>query len=237
MSFTTTPISEVHLLLGGDPISFDDMEIPEDAVRYHFDGYDPYVHTPEMYREHSKKMMGHKSYETQRKAVIHSNKTRIVTAETRKKMSESQKNRPPVSIETGKKISKAFIPTSQTKGMAQMIRDDIADMKIKLQNYNEFKPELDRIERFVTETLAELPDYVKPKDIRTLQREINRLYQEAESKIGAGASKQGIMGGSLLARARKALTQDLNDYANWAPGLNAEEKVLAESAKKIFVQS
>jgi len=131
-----------------------------------------------------------------------------------------------------KKISKAFIPTSQTKGMAQMIRDDIADMKIKLQNYNEFKPELDRIEKFVTETLAELPDYVKPKDIRTLQREINRLYQEAESKIGAGASKQGIMGGSLLARARKALTQDLNDYANWAPGLNAEEKVLAESAKK-----
>ncbi len=106
MSFTTTPISEVHLLLGGDPISFDDMEIPEDAVRYHLDGYDPYVHTPEMYREHSKKMMGHKSYETQRKAVIHSNKTRILSDETHKKMSESQKNKPPVSIETGKKISK-----------------------------------------------------------------------------------------------------------------------------------
>ena len=32
MSFTTTPISEIHLILGGDPISFDDMEIPEDAV-------------------------------------------------------------------------------------------------------------------------------------------------------------------------------------------------------------
>ncbi len=40
------------------------------------------------------------------------------------------------------------------------------------------------------------------------------------------------MGGSLLAKARKALTGDLNDYANWAPGLNAEEKVLAEAAKK-----
>jgi len=131
-----------------------------------------------------------------------------------------------------KKISKSFIPTSRTKAMAQNIRDEIADMKVRLNNYNEFKPELDKIEKFVIETLAELPDYIKPKDVRTFQREINRLYQEAESKLGPGGAKQGIMGGSLLAKARKALTGDLNDYANWAPGLNAEEKVLAEAAKK-----
>jgi len=131
-----------------------------------------------------------------------------------------------------KKISKSFIPTGRTKSMAQNIRDEIADMKVQLENYNEFKPELDKIETFVVETLSNLPDYIKPKDVRTFQREINRLYQEAESKLGPGGAKQGIMGGSLLAKARKALTGDLNDYANWAPGLNAEEKVLAEAAKK-----
>jgi hypothetical protein len=131
-----------------------------------------------------------------------------------------------------KKISKSFIPTSRTKSMAQSIRDEIADMKVQLENYDTFKPELDKIERFVVETLSNLPDYIKPKDVRTFQREINRLYQEAESKLGPGGAKQGIMGGSLLAKARKALTGDLNDYANWAPGLNAEEKVLAEAAKK-----
>jgi len=131
-----------------------------------------------------------------------------------------------------KKISKSFIPTSRTKSMAQSIRDEIADMKVQLENYETFKPELDKIEKFVVETLSNLPDYIKPKDVRTFQREINRLYQEAESKLGPGGAKQGIMGGSLLAKARKALTGDLNDYANWAPGLNAEEKVLAEAAKK-----
>ena len=131
-----------------------------------------------------------------------------------------------------KKISKSFIPTGRTKSMAQNIRDEIADMKVQLENYETFKPELDKIEKFVVETLSNLPDYIKPKDVRTFQREINRLYQEAESKLGPGGAKQGIMGGSLLAKARKALTGDLNDYANWAPGLNAEEKVLAEAAKK-----
>ena len=131
-----------------------------------------------------------------------------------------------------KNISKSFIPTGRTKSMAQNITDEIADMKVQLENYETFKPELDKIEKFVVETLSNLPDYIKPKDVRTFQREINRLYQEAESKLGPGGAKQGIMGGSLLAKARKALTGDLNDYANWAPGLNAEEKVLAEAAKK-----
>jgi hypothetical protein len=58
------------------------------------------------------------------------------------------------------------------------------------------------------------------------------LYQEAEALIGPAAKKQGTPGGSYLAKLRKALTTDLNDYANWAPGLSGEEKVLAESAKK-----
>ena len=58
------------------------------------------------------------------------------------------------------------------------------------------------------------------------------MYQEAEALIGPAAKKQGTPGGSYLAKLRKALTTDLNDYANWAPGLSPEEKVLAESAKK-----
>ena len=51
--------------------------------------------------------------------------------------------------------------------MAQNIRDELQDMKVQLENYNEFRPELDKIEKFVVETLANLPDYIKPKDIRT----------------------------------------------------------------------
>ena len=131
-----------------------------------------------------------------------------------------------------KKISKNFIPTANTKAVAQNVRDELADATIRLENYSEFKPQLDAIENFVVESIANLPKYVKPKDIRTIQREINRLYQEAEALIGPAAKKQGTPGGSLLAKLRKALTTDLNDYANWAPGLNTEEKILAESAKK-----
>ena len=131
-----------------------------------------------------------------------------------------------------KKISKNFIPTGNTKAIAQNIRDDLQDSVIKLNNYNEFKPQFDQIENFIVDTVANLPDYIKPKDIRVLQREINRLYQEAEALIGPAAKKQGTPGGSYLAKLRKALTTDLNDYANWAPGLSPEEKVLAESAKK-----
>ena len=131
-----------------------------------------------------------------------------------------------------KKISKNFIPTNNTKAIAQNIRDELQDAVIKLDNYSEFKPQLDQIEKFIIDTVANLPDYIKPKDIRVLQREINRLYQEAEALIGPAAKKQGTPGGSYLAKLRKALTTDLNDYANWAPGLSPEEKVLAESAKK-----
>jgi len=131
-----------------------------------------------------------------------------------------------------KKISKNFIPTNNTKAIAQNIRDELQDSVIKLDNYEQFKPQLDEIEKFIIDTVANLPAYIKPKDIRILQREINRLYQEAEALIGPAAKKQGTPGGSYLAKLRKALTTDLNDYANWAPGLSGEEKVLAESAKK-----
>ena len=132
-----------------------------------------------------------------------------------------------------KKISKDFIPTEKTKYIANNVRDQLADAKIKLTNYEEFKPQFDAIDDFIVNTLANLPKYIKPKDVRTLQREINRLYAEAESQIGpAFAKKQGTAGGSQLAQIRKALITDLNDYANWAPGLNAEEKIMAESAKK-----
>jgi hypothetical protein len=57
-------------------------------------GYNPKVHTKEMYKEHSKKMKG-KSFATpkSRAATILSNQTRILSDETRKKMSESQKKR------------------------------------------------------------------------------------------------------------------------------------------------
>jgi len=132
-----------------------------------------------------------------------------------------------------KKISKDFIPTEKTRMIANQVRDELADATIKLTNYNEFKPQFDAIDNFIVENLANLPRYIKPKDVRTLQREINRLYAEAESQIGpAFAKKQGTAGGSQLAKIRKALITDLNDYANWAPGLNAEEKIMAESAKK-----
>ena len=132
-----------------------------------------------------------------------------------------------------KKISKDFIPTEKTRFIANQVKDQLADAKIKLKNYEEFSPQFDAIDDFIVNTLSNLPRYIKPKDVRTLQREINRLYQEAESQIGpAFAKKQGTAGGSQLAQIRKALITDLNDYANWAPGLNAEEKIMAESAKK-----
>ena len=71
MSFTTTPISEVHLILGGDPISFDDMEIPEDAV-WEWGG------TSDASRE------GAREYMT----------NRVVSEETRQKLSDYWKSQP-----------------------------------------------------------------------------------------------------------------------------------------------
>ena len=130
------------------------------------------------------------------------------------------------------KISKDFIPTEQTRMIAQKAADELADATIQLKNYEQFKPELDKIDSFIVNTLANLPKYIKPKDVRTLQREINKLYQEAEAKIGPAFKNQGTAGGSQLASIRKALINDLNDYANWAPGLNNAEKEMAESAKK-----
>ena len=105
-----------------------------------------------------------------------------------------------------KKISKNFIPTNNTKAIAQNIRDELQDSVIRLDNYAEFKPQFDQIENFIVDTVANLPAYIKPKDIRVLQREINRLYQEAEALIGPAAKKQGTPGGSYLAKLRKALT-------------------------------
>ena len=131
-----------------------------------------------------------------------------------------------------KKISKDFIPTEQTRMIAQKAADELADATIQLKNYETFKPELDKIDDFIINKLANLPKYIKPKDVRTLQREINKLYQEAEAKIGPAFKNQGTAGGSQLAQIRKALINDLNDYANWAPGLNTAEKEMAESAKK-----
>ena len=71
-------------------------------------GYHPTIHTPEMYKEHSKKMKG-KSFATpkSRAAIILSNQTRIVSDETKKKISESNKDKI-VSAETRKKLSEAL---------------------------------------------------------------------------------------------------------------------------------
>jgi hypothetical protein len=78
---------------------------PNDPPSAGWGGYNPKWHTSEMYArqsvrqrgckrpEHSKKMMGHKSYETQIQATILSNQTRIVSDETKKKISESHKKR------------------------------------------------------------------------------------------------------------------------------------------------
>ncbi len=82
---------------------------PDDSpARPGFGGYNPKWHTPEMYKKHSEYMTG-KSFSTpkSRAATILSNQTRIVSDETKKKMSESNKGKI-ISPETGVKISKAL---------------------------------------------------------------------------------------------------------------------------------
>ena len=76
-------------------------EIPEDAVYYKgsVGGYDPLIHTPEMHKKHGEFMKGnqyHKGrtqteYQKKRTSEVHIGK--IVSKETRKKQSASQKKR------------------------------------------------------------------------------------------------------------------------------------------------
>ena len=64
-------------------------------------------------------------------------------------------------LEVHNKISKDFIPTEKTKYIANNVRDQLADAKIRLSNYEEFKPQFDAIDDFIVNTLANLPKYIK----------------------------------------------------------------------------
>ena len=96
-------------------------------------GYHPTIHTPEMYKEHSEYMKG-KSFATpkSRAAIILSNQTRIVSDETKKKISESNKDKI-VSAETRTKLSETlrgktriYPKTRKSRPMTDEMRKNIS---------------------------------------------------------------------------------------------------------------
>ena len=106
---------------------------PNDPPSMGWGGYDSTIHTPKMYKEHSKKMKG-KSFATpkSRAATVLSNQTRIVSDATKKKISESNKNKI-FSSEHRKKISEAlkgkkrnYPKTRKPRLMTNEIRENIS---------------------------------------------------------------------------------------------------------------
>ena len=131
------------------------------------------------------------------------------------------------------KISKPFINTNNTKQVAQVLKDRLAQMQIQTTTYEQFVPTTGKIDDFITKTLATLPEYITPLQLRGLQREINALYGEMVDKTG----NRTFSGSSMLADARKALTTDLNNFALWRQDMPDAEKVIAESAKKSLLRA
>ena len=106
---------------------------PNDTPSAGWGGYNPQVHTPEMYKEHSEYMKG-KSFATpkSRAATILSNQTRIVSDGTKKKISESNKGKL-VSPKTRKKISETlggktriYPKTRKSRPMTDEMRKNIS---------------------------------------------------------------------------------------------------------------
>tara|TARA_R100001480_G_C4733624_1_gene181295 strand:- start:127 stop:1656 length:1530 start_codon:yes stop_codon:yes gene_type:complete len=106
-------------------------------------------------------------------------------------------------------------------------------MQIQTTNYEQFVPTTGKIDDFITKTLASLPEYLTPLQLRGLQREINALYGEMVDQTG----NRTFSGSSMLADARKALTTDLNNFALWRQDLTDAEKTIAESAKKSLLRA
>ena len=131
------------------------------------------------------------------------------------------------------KISKPFINTNNTKQVAQVLKDRLAQMQIQTTTYEQFVPTTGKIDDFITKTLATLPEYITPLQLRGLQREINALYGEMVDKTG----NRTFSGSSMLADARKALTTDLNNFALWRQDMPDAEKVIAESAESAPARS
>jgi len=133
---------------------------------------------------------------------------------------------------TASKIKTPFIGTSNTKAVGKMLQDRIDQYKIQLNNYETYRPNLNEMEDFIVNKLANLPEYLDPLQIRGLQKEINKIYGNMKGEFGAN-----FAGSDILAQARKALTTDLNNFAGWKAGLGPAEKAAAESAKKALLRA
>ena len=64
------------------------------------------------------------------------------------------------------KISKPFINTNNTKQVAQVLKDRLAQMQIQTTTYEQFVPTTGKIDDFITKTLATLPEYITPLQLR-----------------------------------------------------------------------
>ena len=133
---------------------------------------------------------------------------------------------------TANKISQPFIGTSHTKQIGKMLKERIDQYKIQLDDYSTYNPQMNEMERFIVETLGNLPEYVNPLQMRGLQKEINRIYGNMRGEFGAN-----FVGADILANARKAITTDLNNFAGWKQGLSAEDKATAEVAKRALLRA
>ncbi len=129
-------------------------------------------------------------------------------------------------------ISKPFIPTKNARMVGENLRNTIEAMRFRLRSGDQFEPTLGEIDKFIVDKISNLPDYINASNVRGLQKEINMLFSEI-----SGPLKKDQGGAALLGSLRKAITADMNDFANWSKELNPEELLIGESAKKSLLRA
>ena len=129
-------------------------------------------------------------------------------------------------------ISKAFIPTKNARMVGENLRNTIEAMRFRLRSGDQFEPTLGEIDKFIVDKISNLPDYINASNVRGLQKEINMLFSDI-----SGPLKKDQGGAALLGALRKAITADMNDFANWSKELNPEELLIGESAKKSLLRA
>ena len=99
------------------------------------------------------------------------------------------------------KISKDFIPTEQTRMIAQKAADELADATIQLKNYETFKPELDKIDDLhsrITTNTKEIMSSAREQH-EAQNKEIQKIREDLSGRIGVMEKwRHVLIGGSIV---------------------------------------